>query len=414
MQVLERPVTIRRLSSATGLLRCLDLPYMATLSCPKSKSNERGWFHASSVGELEVLWPVVEKWALAKSQREVVLTIFSASAERAVKRLSDDLIAKGVTVSFCGFSPWEGNWQTSIRTLRPDFLVTAKYEAWPELWSALRRENVPLFIIGATVRKSLSVVRSVCRILGEELPKLVLLPADDSSVPDLEASFPSASVFPCGEPRWDRVQARSADGNSRARELVEYVASAPRPWGIFGSAWEEDIMFWGRTLGASAGTVWIVPHKVDSEHVRKISELLKSAGLEPVRTSALTQELALNGKSGICLLVDEMGFLLELYSKADWAFVGGGYGKGVHSTIEPALHGIPIGIGPKGSGQFPEIRELQRTGQLKVLEDREALSVWAGDLTTFPHPSVELWKSQAQARLGATEKVIRILESFGP
>ena len=60
-----------------------------------------------------------------------------------------------------------------------------------------------------------------------------------------------------------------------------------------------------------------------------------------------------------CVLVDEMGFLSELYGAADWAYVGGGFGAGVHSTIEPAIQGIPILIGPVRADHFTEIGQLQ-------------------------------------------------------
>jgi 3-deoxy-D-manno-octulosonic-acid transferase len=110
-----------------------------------------------------------------------------------------------------------------------------------------------------------------------------------------------------------------------------------------------------------------------------------------------------------------MGYLSELYASADWAFVGGGFGQGVHSTIEPAIHSIPILIGPKNAERFAEIKQLAATGQLTVVrnseEVREWISKWvrAGTAERIAEMSVS-WRSDLSRRLGASK---RVLERIG-
>jgi len=159
-----------------------------------------------------------------------------------------------------------------------------------------------------------------------------------------------------------------------------------------------------------------VPHRVDAEHVGQIEEILEGAGIVYLKTadfaSAEDLKQAWAARPGIrCVLINEMGFLSEFYAVADWAYIGGGIGRrGVHSTIEPALHGIPVCCGPYRAHQFVEIGELSATGQLTIVRNEEEAHRWSVGL--LPDASRrERWKSEAQARLGATERIIEALRT---
>ena len=104
-----------------------------------------------------------------------------------------------------------------------------------------------------------------------------------------------------------------------------------------------------------------------------------------------------------------MGFLSELYSAADWAWVGGGFGKGIHSTLEPSIHGIPVGVGPRGTSQFAEVEALTGSGQLSVVSSSSDLGCWV--MSSAPPEVNERWKKEALARLGATHRIIEALVS---
>jgi 3-deoxy-D-manno-octulosonic-acid transferase len=104
--------------------------------------------------------------------------------------------------------------------------------------------------------------------------------------------------------------------------------------------------------------------------------------------------------------VDEMGFLAELYSIMDWSWVGGGFGSGVHSTIEPAVHGLAVFSGPKGWEKFDEIRLLERQGQLAVLDfasNREGFS-------SFSDSRKKEWMDLNRIHQGASQRIWEHLE----
>jgi 3-deoxy-D-manno-octulosonic-acid transferase len=184
----------------------------------------------------------------------------------------------------------------------------------------------------------------------------------------------------------------------------------PKPWGVLGSAWSEDVALWKGYLQSIVGSVLIVPHRIDEEHVQEIESLLKQANVEFLKTSEFksAQEFreALKRNSAVrCLIVNEMGFLSELYSVADWAYVGGGIGRrGVHSTIEPAIHGIPISCGTYRAHQFVEIAELGRTGQITLIRSKEDLDLWVTGLKSASLHR-DRWRAEAMRRLGATERI---------
>lgn len=373
-------------------------------------ADHRMWFHAASVGELESLWPLIQ--IAARQKVELILTVLSESAELALARLGKELQSQSVNPLYVGYSPWEGEWEGALSQLKPTFFITAKYEAWPDLWISLYEKNIPLAVVSVHVRKSLKIAKKMCELLVGGLPSMLLFPCYDHEVSALKELFPFALVKLEGEPRWDRVVARARQGNVRAKELIQRLSFFPRPWGVLGSIWLNDLHALP-SLVKGNGTFWVVPHRVDEGSVKEIEDWLKQSGLSSVRTSTLnssvTSEKTLLPAS--IVLVDEMGFLSELYSAADWAFVGGGFGAGVHSTIEPAIYGIPIGIGPAGAEKFPEILDLSTQGQLKILLNDAEFQKWSAPL----HPSASQktrWLSQLEARLGASEKIFVALEKF--
>ncbi|MFL5812889.1 MAG: 3-deoxy-D-manno-octulosonic acid transferase [Bdellovibrionia bacterium] len=401
----------------------------------------RIWWHAASVGELEILWPIMVRIAeeaaqerepgqdSSKSAVEFVVTILSESAKERLEKLNTALSKLGMPVVFSGYCPWEGDWTAALSVLEPDLFITSKYEAWPELWMGLEERQIPLLIVSAKDRRSLRLCRGICRALGAALPDMSLFAAISEDLPGLKKNFPQARVEMVGEPRWDQVWNRAQAGSPRAKELAAAMQELPRPWGVLGSAWSEDVGLWNgylqkvarapayssahtsdQALIDSLGSVLIVPHRIDSEHVQEIEDVLKKGNVEFVRTSDFksAQELreALKRHSAVrCLIVNEMGFLSELYSVADWAYVGGGIGRrGVHSTIEPAIHGIPISCGTYRAHQFVEIAELRSTGQMTLIRSEAELEHWVNGLKSASQ-NRDRWRAEAMRRLGATERL---------
>ncbi len=386
----------------------------------KWKPAELLWFHAASAGEMEILYPVILE--AGKKGAAVIATVFSASDPRVSQRMKESWKAAGLSLDrlLVAFSPGEGAWSPLLEVARPDRLVTAKYEAWPDLWSSACASGVPIVVVGAKPRRSLNMAFRLCRWLGQALPRLEFHAGSLRDADALSAAYgkkPGVSIFTSGDPRWERVRDRSSQGNPRAQALVGAFSHLARPWGVLGSVWEEDLLVWMQAFpraSAIPGALWIVPHQVSTPQILRIEALLKRWGASWVRTSRLAAGESAESSSQTFVLVDEIGFLSELYASADWAFVGGGFGKkGVHSTIEPAIQGIPVAIGPSRAETFTEISELRDFGQLSVIQSPDELWSWVTTQCAVDEDHRKKtrlrWQGGMADRFGATG---RILEAF--
>ena len=325
------------------------------------------WVHAASAGELEILAPLLRR--LPVSKFNWVLTSFSASGLKSIDKISAELKKLDAQVLYSGLSPREGDWKKALALYRPALVMTAKYEAWPELWMSLEELDSKLVIIQAQSRTSLKLVKKILKVLGAAEPRLGLnfQPGQEEA---LRVLFPKAKFKVSDDPRWTQVADRVALMSSSLKSKIEAMSS-PKPWMVFGSVWESDFEVISSLISHHQGTWWVVPHLVDEEHVQKIESLLK-----PLTTRRWSQLADLGSDDVQVIVVDAMGMLLELYQFASQAYVGGGFEKGVHSTLEPGFFGIPVSCGPKNAEKFPEIAWLQNAGQLKVVESGEELVAW--------------------------------------
>ena len=378
------------------------------LAVPIEEAKVRIWFHAASVGELEALTPIIFEHS-KHVKFEIVITIFSESAQDSLKHLVDSLQFSEAKVIAFGFSPWEGEWLTALRLGKPKLFVTVKYEAWPDLWMSLHELTIPLMIVATSPRSSLLWAKRICAWLGAPLPKMILLTNTEADAITLQSWFNHAEVQCAGEPRWDQVRAKMAKQNLRSLGVVSWAKALPKPWGVLGSLWPEDLKVWRSTLSGVDGTLWFVPHKVETSAVVKFRNELERAGfLVFLSSEAGENEIRLGERlEKKCVLVDEMGILFDLYRVADWAFIGGGFGPAtVHSTIEPAIFGIPIAVGPKGCAKFSEISVLAGNGQLTIVDSPRSLKTWYQTQRLSDPERRAGWKMSLVNQYGATSRVV--------
>ena len=304
------------------------------------------WFHAASSGELEILIPVIE--AAVANGRKSCVSIFSPSAESWLMRLPPELLYRG-------YSPNEGEWLAAFQHYGVSEVITAKYEAWPGMWRAASVGKIRINVICAQMRSSLLWARRALGFMGLNLPRLRFFVLEESAMPELQKYFPESECKLSSDPRWLRViqRAERAEAHAGLQKWKNKFSQRPLPYWVIGSAWPEDIEFLADAIKNYVGTVWIAPHS------------LKPAPDPRVFCPASN-----------CVLVDDMGMLVELYSIADRVWVGGGFGKGIHSTLEPSVYLIPVACGPKYVQDFFEARELQAEGVLTVCSTKESLKNW--------------------------------------
>jgi 3-deoxy-D-manno-octulosonic-acid transferase len=269
-------------------------------------------------------------------------------------------------------------------------------------------------MISAKRRSSILLAKYLTRILGYKIPKISFLTVSEEDCSPLQKAFPQSVVRKTGEPRWDRVFGRSKQMSLRAKVLsTSWETQTERPRGILAQVWREDLEIWRELLQELKGSpLWIVPHRVDGPHLEKIIDWLRAEGFSFVQSStAISDSPTCRLGPSEWVVVDEMGVLAELYRSGDWAYVGGGFGQGVHSTIEPALSGLLVSAGPKKAEKFTEIGELGQQGQLEIVSDRLQLKDWLIKAKSINSETREKFRTLNARHLGATEEILKYLRS---
>ncbi len=363
----------------------------------KGKPGAVLWFHASSEGELEGLRPLIEAFKGPK-----VVTVFSASAHAAVLKLAgaSDVVA-------VGFSPQEGQWREALEAMRPRHLVTLKYEAWPDLWASLSELNIGLTIVGAELRSSLRWAARILKLLGVKPPRIEAIAYEPARMP-VEDDVLKAQWRVIPDPRWWRVGTRLTQPSERAQQVSQAIRKLPQPVVFLSQVWPEEEELLRGALGAVAGSLVVVPHNLTPGFIDQIEHSAQEQGWNVARSSQ--NQPAPQARA--CFIVDEKGILAELYPEASRVYVGGGWSKGVHSTLEPALTGVQIACGTKRADRFTEIAELESLGQLTRMQTQAQVVQWLTESSdTAQKKRADHWRA---SKVEAGEKIWRQwLDAFG-
>ena len=393
------PLVDRRRINPSSELRPFD---ELSFSSPTG-SGSRVWFHAASVGELESLIPIIEDEAFAAS--EILVTIFSRSAEKPLLRFLNEQKSKRAKAIEGAYSPSEGLWAQAISRLRPSSIVTTKYEAWPELWAAAAEGHVPITLVAARMRPAYRIAQRALQAFGAPLPRLRFFTVEASDEDELRSEFPGSEVRALGDPRWDRVFARLEKSSARARELVGQARGFPRPWWIWAQVWPEDLEQLAPVADAFEGTIWTFPHELGNAELKAQWDVGSDVRTHLNSLESKAWSPPEHSKPGPEIWVHEMGFLSEFYAAADFVYVGGGFGAGLHSTIEPAVQGVPICGGEARVDRFPEVAILERSGQFTRVKDSQAIAEWLARHRDQAGQTRERWIVEARGRRGAAHAI---------
>jgi len=329
------------------------------------RSKKTIWFHSSSLGEFEQAKPIIKKLNDEKNYN-IVITFFSPSGyENSRKYPYADVIS---------YLPFDTKTKAEkfIRIVQPDLFIMMRYDIWPNMIWKLRQENIPSFIVDATMKKNsvrtLPIIRSFHKILFEDITKILTASESDAEAFNI-FNCKDEQVKVVGDTRFDRVYQKSIV--AKDKKLIRQSTLKGEKILVAGSTWEQDEevvlpAFIKLTKYEKDAILIIAPHEPTLLHLEKIEN--EFAGiLKTIRFSHLnsyTDERV--------IIIDSIGILLTLYTYADVAFVGGSFKQNIHNVLEAAVYGIPVMFGPKinNSQEAKELRK--RGGGLMVRGKREA------------------------------------------
>lgn len=308
------------------------------------------WMHCASLGEFEQGRPVLEKLRSDFSEVLILLSFYSPSGFEVRKNtpLADLVVYLGPDKPKT-MEHWVG-------LVSPTLFITVKYEVWPNLFTELEKQRVPIYLLSAIFRAQHRYFGRFRRFWTPILSKVTLFFVQNEHSKQLLNSVGIDQVMVIGDTRYDRVHT-IAQNNKVLEEYEQWIGK--KPVIILGSSYtvEESILRAIKREWRDHYKLIIAPHHIDEDNVQQI--LLEWSG-DISLASELKTSRAIDVTRPV-LLLNTMGELGSLYAKGSLAIIGGGWGKGIHNTLEPAAHGLAVIWGPKDD-KFEEASKLVESG----------------------------------------------------
>ena len=363
------------------------------------------WVHAASVGEFEQARPIIERLRREQPGRKILLTFFSPSGYEMRKEY--DKVDK---VSYLPFAT-RFNAKRFIRAYQPSMAVFVKYEFWPAYLRELKKQGIPTYSIAAIFRKNQAFFRwwglPYRRLLG----LFTTLFVQDERSRELLERYGYQNAVVAGDTRFDRVVEILKDQREIPQLMrftepevspVHFDAEPPKVI-VAGSTWPKDELLLARYMGEHPELKLVLtPHEIGPEHMHQIFNLFQG------RLVRLSEATLMNVNTNQVLLIDRMGMLSRLYRFATVAYVGGGFGAGIHNTLEAAVYGVPVVFGPRYH-KFREAEDLIEHGAAFSVSDYRSFAAAMDEALAHPEEYGRKAGEYVRSETGATDKIYNAL-----
>jgi 3-deoxy-D-manno-octulosonic-acid transferase len=296
-------------------------------------SGEVIWMHCASLGEFEQGRLVLEVLRAKHPRKKLLLTFFSPSGYEVRKHYN------GVDGVFYLPADTSSNARDFISILQPSMVLMVKYEYWPNFFLSSKQQGIPLYIISGIFREDQRFFGLFTGFWRSVLASVNHFFVQNESSVKLLHAIGFTNVTLAGDTRFDRVVQLAHQ--PKALDFLETFKGS----GVLmvgGSTWpadEEILLKWLSAAPVNAKLV-VVPHEVGKESILRLSRLFPNAALWSQReTNSVT--------TARVLIVDEIGWLSSIYAYADVCWIGGGFGTGIHNTLEAAVWNKPVVFGPR-------------------------------------------------------------------
>ena len=321
-----------------------------------AKKGSRVWVHVSSLGEFEQAKAVIEKLKASRPSIEIFLSFFSPSGFTIKK----DYPKAAAVIYLPADLP--GNASHFLSVLQPDLAVFVKYDLWPGFIRQLIKRNIPAVLISANWepgRKRRSWNAPLIKGLLKKFDRIFFQQPDHI---DFFRQLGFENISLAGDSRIDRSLQLPVESMDRIPFALHDAGTFDL---VAGSTWEEDERILLNVINTLNLKTIIAPHDVSPQNINrlrnKIGEKLQ-----------LLSEMKQLEKGTRVIIVDGIGLLSSLYSRGRIAYVGGGFGKGIHNLLEPMAHGKPVLFGPRHK-KFPEAIAAISQGAGFVVRNKEEL-----------------------------------------
>lgn len=359
------------------------------------------WFHCSSLGEFEQARPVLEEIKRKQANVGILLSFFSPSGYEIRKNYE--------VADYVCYLPADTprNAKRFLNIVKPDMAIFVKYEFWYNFIYQIHKRNVSLFYFSVIFRGKQHFFKTWGKWFAMHLHKIKHIFVQNQESIELGKSINLANISLCGDTRFDRVQ--SIAQNPKKFKVVEDFVADKKVL-LMGSSWTADEKIFAAYYEKYKADfkLIIVPHHTDEARIKQIQERFPdSIRFTEVQNKTLSE--VEKGKN--VLIVDTIGILSSLYQYADIAYIGNGFGSGIHNTLEAAVYALPVVFGPHYH-KFQEAVDLVEKGGAFSFENNKELEIILqrlfNDKSTYDD-AARVCKEYVAENLGATEKIVAVL-----
>ncbi|KAB1156248.1 3-deoxy-D-manno-octulosonic acid transferase [Flavobacterium luteum] len=370
-----------------------------TLTLQIGPSDRTIWFHAASLGEYEQGLPVMEKLKLEFPNHKLVLTFFSPSGFEVRK---NNTVAD-VTV----YLPLDTkvNAKKFIQLVHPDYVFFIKYEYWPNYLNELKKLQIPTYLISGIFRENQLFFKWYGGFYRKALDAFNHFFVQNSGSKELLARLGKTNVTVSGDTRFDRVVS-ILEKNNTLDFISEFKNNTLTI--VIGSSWPKDESLLVNFINSSRHNLKfiIAPHNIKPEQIQDLKKIICK------KTVLYSEKENKNLSEYNVFITDTIGILTKIYSEADIAYVGGGFGNpGVHNILEPATFGVPIVIGPNFS-HFAEATALvNMKGCITVSNQKELNEAFENLIQNedIRHEKGHICSTFVKMNKGATKSIVKFI-----
>ncbi|HTE02018.1 MAG TPA: glycosyltransferase N-terminal domain-containing protein [Mucilaginibacter sp.] len=363
------------------------------------KFDKSAWFHFASLGEFEQGLPVLTAFRSQHPDMKIVVTFFSPSGYEIRKNTpyADAVYYLPLDTA--------NNARQFIGAIQPGIAVFTKYEYWYHFFDELHRRNVPLYIISGIFRPNQVFFKWYGGLHRRMLTFVTRFFVQDEDSKLLLQNIGINRVSVSGDTRFDRVWANAEQ--PKELSVISEFKDGNKVF-VAGSTWPEDELFIAHL--AEKRTNWkfiIAPHEITEDKIKHLISLL------PDGSAVRHSQLSTDHSPKQILIIDNIGMLSSIYQYAEIAYIGGGFGAGIHNTLEAAAFGLPVIFGPNYD-KFKEAKELiALQAGFSISNDVELEKVFV--LLTGDEPRYqalrEKTRNYVKEHTGATETIMEYISS---
>ena len=363
--------------------------------------NQVIWIHAASLGEYEQGLPILERLKKEYPEHKILLTFFSPSGYEVKKNSSPaDVVA---------YLPMDSksNVKRFLDIANPSIAIFIKYEIWPNYLQELQKRSIPTLLISALFSKRQIFFKSYGGFMRKSLKSFHHFFVQDENSKGLLQNLGFTNVTVSGDTRFDRVSQILERDNQ-----LDFMQTFKQDKTCFvaGSTWPEDEKILVEYINSSSTAFKFVlaPHTMKASQMDK---LVNSISKKVLKYSEIDSNEV---SSADVLIIDTIGLLTKIYSYADIAYVGGGFATGLHNTLEPAVFGIPVIIGPQYQG-YKEAEALVENKGIIPIDSFDSFKTVLTRFTENPQLVESTGKINAnyiKKNQGASNRIIAHIQSI--